>query len=1151
MNDPRQHPAALSAILGALELRAQERVIEFCDLPLGQSHSTELLTRAFPNRIDLLRHIRSRYLQTDAPRIAGVAEITAIAPGTQYGAALIAPVLKNVVADLRAFAGACRHAIRPGGYIVALGLSPFSPSRSSTAKITPELAKDFVAAFDFGQLDNEGFADVRVLIDELNEFSLLSVTPCPTLPLGCLSWYVFQKSHTATLANDIGLKTNAGAAVTGAQQSAAATHPKLRSTSLVGSIDNREIETLPLIASRSIESVLSDVRFPAVPNQILELIGNRRFDTVMFVANKLHVDPRVVKTAAAVATFGRQLLAVGLRDNTDPHEYELMTLPDGTPLLLLPNMNRQITGAMKARKLSVAEKAPRHELWLATMGLMLGSILQALPDNPDIVLHTHDYHGLYVGGLALGLADNRARYRWIHDVHEFVREYDIIDPGLQAAGTAWEEFFIRDVDHLSTVSEELAARLQDTYHLPRLPIVIYNSNPIASRHKYQGTTAKKKLGLEDKTLLVHSGTITRGRGIEHAIKALAELPSSVHLLLITESVNDYAKEMEALAKQLSISDRIHYHPYLPHDEVTGFIADVDIGLITADRYGNADVGLANKLFDYIVATVPVISSNTDAMRRFITDWPIGALFEAGNSGELKSAIEKVISTKDSYASAIASRSDLLISTTWEAQTLKLWQAYLPTKQKRGPISILSMVHNAGTTDARVMKQATALVENGNQVHLICRSMPGFEQSEESKGVNISRYDFFDRNAPVPGDILERVLSLFGPVRPIIQSKYASLRFLQESHARLQIRAAAARKDVIDCEDSTKLSQLKAAHAKLVGAFKDTDQKLKAAVASDTFFLNYFWFACRLLQLDLDLKPDVIHCHDLYPLVAAIALAQGTKAVVVFDAHEVESERTPPLSPERKNFILEMENHLLKSVDRMITVSTGCADFYRQHFHRGMPTLILNSPEISLNPGPNIRKLAGIGDDVPLMVYTGAVAKDVRGVDKIVRALEFLPDVHLAILGPRRPDFDEWLAEEIQRTNSFHRVHMLDPVPADQVVSTISHADVGVYALQNFGLACEVAFPNKLFEMTFAQLPICVSDLREMRRFVEEIGNGCIMDAADPKSIAAAVKNVLTNKSRYKLTSSSLKLLDEKYSWTAQTRSLLTLYDHIKRYLARM
>jgi glycosyltransferase involved in cell wall biosynthesis/tetratricopeptide (TPR) repeat protein len=446
-------------------------------------------------------------------------------------------------------------------------------------------------------------------------------------------------------------------------------------------LQTTDIADIPLFVSAAYREVLADLNYPEAGRDVEDLFATHNFDTVMFVANAFLIDPRVVKTAMAVSSLGRRVLAVGLCANDAPQAYEIKALSDGIPLLLLPNMNRPINIAMRAKKFPTGDRGTRMELWLATMGIMLTPILAALKAD-NLVLHTHDYHGLYVGGLAMDKSRLRGNLRWLHDVHEFIRQYDIIDPGLQAAGTAWEEHFIGGVDELSTVSEELGDRLVEAYRLPSPPTIIYSSNRLAAFEKYHGPKSREKLGLSaDKTLLVHSGNIVAGRGVDLVVRALPTCPDA-HLLLITESRNAYVDELQRMAADLGVQDRIHWHGYLPYDEAMGFMSDADIGIIPMDRYGNTDVALPNKLFDYVLAGLPIVSSNADAMVRFLQDWPIGVIFEEKNSADFTEKLNYLLANLPKFRVAIRSNMERVFACSWEMQTAKLVKMYQSASAKR-------------------------------------------------------------------------------------------------------------------------------------------------------------------------------------------------------------------------------------------------------------------------------------------------------------------------------------------------------------------------------------------------------------------------------------------------------------------------------------
>jgi glycosyltransferase involved in cell wall biosynthesis len=122
--------------------------------------------------------------------------------------------------------------------------------------------------------------------------------------------------------------------------------------------------------------------------------------------------------------------------------------------------------------------------------------------------------------------------------------------------------------------------------------------------------------------------------------------------------------------------------------------------------------------------------------------------------------------------------------------------------------------------------------------------------------------------------------------------------------------------------------------------------------------------------------------------------------------------------------------------------------------------------------------------------------------------------------------------------------MVDAVPSDQVVDFVSGADCSVVAIQNVCLSYYFCLPNKLFESVLAGLPIAAANLLELRRFVEDIGVGVVMDETDPKDIARAIGELLANREKYRPTAEKVRDISRRYGWPVQERRLLELYRRI-------
>ncbi|MDG5467688.1 glycosyltransferase family 4 protein [Deltaproteobacteria bacterium IMCC39524] len=460
------------------------------------------------------------------------------------------------------------------------------------------------------------------------------------------------------------------------------------------------------------------------------------------------------------------------------------------------------------------------------------------------------------------------------------------------------------------------------------------------------------------------------------------------------------------------------------------------------------------------------------------------------------------------------------------------------------LTIFSLVSNPCTADSRVLKQAGALASAGYRVRIYARAADKVPDREVVDGIEFVRFDCFKAFRNVNTPLRAEVLDVFGPEKNKIES------LLQEMSAYKNVVYDLKYKIYVRIKKHfySRLVNLLGRNKKPSTTTNKITDKAKLKAIESRFYLRYFDYAENLMSLDFDTAPDIIHAHDLYTLPAAIALGRKFKVKVIYDAHEIETERVPPLTKEKKDFIASMEASLLTEVDRMVTVCDSAADFYYEIFKKSKPLVVMNSPEFSetIDYGEDcdVRKMAGLSDDDKVLIYTGGIGTEARGLDKVVEALAKLPDMHMVVLGPRHITYDKWLKNAAIRSKVQDRVHMLKPVPPEHVVAAIRTCDVGICPIQDATLSYRFAMPNKLFEMAFAEIPICVSDLPEMSKFVEKLGVGMIMDQTSPSSIAETVRAVLKDREKFVITQENRDVLQSEYSWPIQADKLLGLYKNI-------
>lgn len=495
--------------------------------------------------------------------------------------------------------------------------------------------------------------------------------------------------------------------------------------------------------------------------------------------------------------------------------------------------------------------------------------------------------------------------------------------------------------------------------------------------------------------------------------------------------------------------------------------------------------------------------------------------------------------------------------------------------------IISLTYHEITQDPRVLKEARVLQQSGFDVHVFCDWPQDLPEFDDIDGVQITRFRCYHHGAVTTAALdemsfldrsLDDVTKRYVPYaiacerleecRPFLEGKFGPevIRRAQSTYFKEYTGSARARRMLEYLYLSLRLQFVRVpapstsgeSDGQLDAKSRRVDLKTFRTLRRKLFQADSVVYSSNLPVIPSRDDIVAVHAHDIYCLPAGVVLSQKLGVPLVYDAHEYEPARATKIDPTAKELPVLIEDDCFPHITRMITVSDGIAELYNKRFAGPAPTIIMNAPEIKADlaevavPLPDnfktVRERAGVGEDVPLIVFTGHVQGPHRGVDKVLEAMTFIPDAHFVSLGARNTRDDEWLLRIAKRLGVKDRVSLLPPVDAREVPMVISSATVSVAAIQDTSLSYHYCLPNKLFEAAFAGLPICVSDLPEMKRFVETLGVGKAMDQTDPKAIAAALQDVFENRDRYLMGPEAQKKLAEIYSWHAQSAKLLALYD---------
>jgi glycosyltransferase involved in cell wall biosynthesis len=401
---------------------------------------------------------------------------------------------------------------------------------------------------------------------------------------------------------------------------------------------------------------------------------------VMLVDNAVDGDSRVQKTARSAAAAGWDVTLLGISPDGAERQWRLgdadvRLLPMGGGSALRQRLAAR--GGLLVGAAKLARRPLEHLqvwFWRARLGdrcwrrlepglwnyeRAFGATIDEL--KPDLI-HAHDFRMLGVGARAKQRAGRPVTLVW--DAHEFL-------PGARPrrdnarwlpAHLAYEREYGPSADAVVTVSDTLADLLQHEHHRAERPTVVLNAPDAATDRDVPDLRALCDVDAGT-PLLVYSGSVSPQRGLDTVLEALPQLPG-VHLAVVAADPAAFPH-----------AERVHAVPYVPHDQVSRFLAAADIGLIPIHHWPNHEIALITKFFEYSHARLPIVVSDVRTMAATVRETGQGEIFQARSTPDFVRAVKRVLADPAKYRAVYDGPDSPLPHWTWAAQAATLDALY--------------------------------------------------------------------------------------------------------------------------------------------------------------------------------------------------------------------------------------------------------------------------------------------------------------------------------------------------------------------------------------------------------------------------------------------------------------------------------------------
>lgn len=397
-------------------------------------------------------------------------------------------------------------------------------------------------------------------------------------------------------------------------------------------------------------------------------IGSRAHGrhVLMLVVSDLRSDPRVRREARALAEAGYKVIVVC------PTPFEDTASP--------PKIAWGAGIEIKYVSVYCANHVGVRPGFVG--GLFFDVIEREFAGWQFFAVHAHDLNTAYV---ALAFARLTGAHLVV-DFHEWTSENVHWDN----SNKTWEQFpadwkqelrdlearVMKEASAVITVSPSIVNAIADEIGEGRHATLIRNIPDVASVSAHHYPPLREVLNIpRDRFIVLYQGGIGPTRCLEPVIQALALAPECV-LVIRGPGMDLFGEGYRKLAESEGISDRLYLLDAVPSEDVVAAAVGADAGIYTVSgACRNYQLALPNKVYEYVVAGLPVLVSDYPEVRRFVSEVEVGLVFSPNNIVSIASAMNRLASDPHLCQKFREKTKKALASIDGEREWVKLVELY--------------------------------------------------------------------------------------------------------------------------------------------------------------------------------------------------------------------------------------------------------------------------------------------------------------------------------------------------------------------------------------------------------------------------------------------------------------------------------------------
>jgi glycosyltransferase involved in cell wall biosynthesis len=278
--------------------------------------------------------------------------------------------------------------------------------------------------------------------------------------------------------------------------------------------------------------------------------------------------------------------------------------------------------------------------------------------------------------------------------------------------------------------------------------------------------------------------------------------------------------------------------------------------------------------------------------------------------------------------------------------------------------------------------------------------------------------------------------------------------------------------------------------------------------------------------------DCICAIDLDTILPCYYISKLKGVKRVYDAHEYFSQLDEVVNrPSIYGFWHRIEKKMIPKFKNGYTVCDSLAEEFRKNYNanykviRNVPLLV----ESSEQPGSET-----------IILYQGAVNKG-RGLDKLALAMK---NVNAVLWVCGNGNFMDEMRSAVHANDLAAKVIFFGMLAPEELKKRSAQAYVAVNPFERTGLNQYLSLSNKFFDYIHAGIPQVTMNYPEYKKINDQFKIAELIDDLDPKTIAKALNQLITNKELYLQLKQNCVIAKQELNWQKEKDKLLNFYEEL-------